>query len=139
MGRRSRARSRGAARKLSAPTSDYSDPDAGTLTLRGSLTPAARVEYARTLAGETVSAAATREDSEQRALELLFERLAVRWSIAPDDGAHPTTGRRPAGAATERPKQLLARLRAATPAERAWVRATLREHCAEWFPDVRVP
>jgi hypothetical protein len=142
MGRRSRARAReagGSAEQLSAPTSDYSDPDAGTLTLRGSLTPGARVEYARTLAGETASAAATREDAEQRALELLFERLAARWSVAPDDGAQPTTGRRPAGAAIERPKELLARLRAATPAERAWVRATLREHCAEWFPDVRVP
>lgn len=134
MGRRSRARSRGSAGapgatgapdKLSAPTSDYSDPDGGTLTLRGSLTPGARVEYARTLAGEGASAAATREDSEQRALELLFERLAVRWVIA--------------GATIERPKELLARLRAAPATERAWVRATLREHCGEWFPDVEAP
>jgi hypothetical protein len=128
VGRRGRARTRSATGppvKLSAPTSDYSAPNVGTLTLRGSLTPGARVEYARTLAGETTSAAATREDSEQRALELLFERLAVRWQIA--------------GAAIERPKDLLARMRANTPAERAWVRTTLREHCAEWFPDVRVP
>jgi hypothetical protein len=122
VGRRSRAR---AGAKLRAPTSDYGDPDAGTLTLRGSLTPGARAEYARTLAGEDAGAAATREDCEQRALELLFERLAVRWEIA--------------GAPVERPKQLLARLRAASPDERAWVRATLRVHCAEWFPDVRVP
>ncbi|HEX5309282.1 MAG TPA: hypothetical protein VFW38_09415 [Solirubrobacteraceae bacterium] len=122
MGRRSRAR---AGEKLRAPTSDYSDPDAGTLTLRGSLTAGARAEYARKLSGEDASAAATREDSEQRALELLFERLAARWDIA--------------GTTSERPKELLARLRAASPGERAWVRATLREHCAEWFPDVRVP
>ena len=128
MGRRSRARSRGAsgsAEKLSAPACDYGDPAAGTLTLRGSLTPGARAEYARVLAGETASAAATREDAEQRALELLFERLAVRWSVA--------------GVAIERPRELLARLRAASPGERAWVRERLREHCAEWFPDVRVP
>jgi hypothetical protein len=123
MGRRSRARS--AHEKLSAPRSDYRDPEAGKLTLRGSLTPGARVEYARVLAGETGTAAATREDSEQRALELLFERLAVRWSIA--------------GVAFDRPQVLLARLRAASPAERGWVRQALREHCAEWFPDVRVP
>jgi hypothetical protein len=128
VGRRSRARSRGttgAEAEPSAPTSDYSDPQAGTLTLRGSLTPGARVEYARTLAGESAGAAATREDREQRALELLFERLAVHWELA--------------GAAIERPRELLARLRAASPAERGWVRATLRAHCAEWFPDVDVP
>ncbi|HEX3691703.1 MAG TPA: hypothetical protein VHU13_00020 [Solirubrobacteraceae bacterium] len=129
MGRRSRARS---AQTLSAPTSDYSDPDSGTLTLRGSLTPGARVEYSRTLAAENAGAAATREDSEQRALELLFERLAVRWEIAPGDGAT-------AGVTIERPKELLAQLRCASPAQRGWVRATLRAHCAEWFPDVEVP
>lgn len=123
MGRRSRARS--GHEKLSAPTSDYEDAGAGKLTLRGSLTPGARVEYANVLAGGTATAAATREDSEQRALELLFERLTVRWSIA--------------DITVEQPKELLARLRSAPPAERAWVRATLREHCAEWFPDVRVP
>jgi hypothetical protein len=128
MGRRSRARAReagGSTEQLSASTSDYSDARAGTLTLRGSLTAGARAEYARTLAGEDASAAATREDSEQRALELLFERLAVRWEIA--------------GAAVERPQELLARMRAASPDERAWVRAALREHCAEWFPDLKVP
>lgn len=123
MGRRSRARA--SEQKLRAPNSDYSDPLAGTLTLRGALTPGARAEYARTLAGEGATAAATREDAEQRALELLFERLATRWEIA--------------GVAVERPKELLARLRAASTGERAWVRSTLRGHCAEWFPDVRVP
>ena len=111
--------------KLEAPTSDYADAEGNTLTLRGSLTVGARREYAETLAGTRGSAAATPEDAWQRALELLFERLAVRWSIS--------------GVAMERQKELLARLRAASPAERAWVRDTLREHCAEWFPDVRAP
>jgi hypothetical protein len=123
VGRRSRARSR--EQKLSAPTSEYADAEGSVLTLRGSLTPGARSEYARTLAGETGTAAATREDAEQRALELLFERLAVRWEIA--------------GAAIERPKELLARLRASSPEERAWVRGALREHCQERFPDVQAP
>jgi len=38
-----------------------------------------------------------------------------------------------------RPRELLERFRAATPAERAWVRKALREHCATHFPDVKAP
>jgi hypothetical protein len=108
---------------LEPPSSEYIDGDGNVLVLRGSLTVGARREYADTLAGAGARAAATREDTEQRALELLFERLAVRWAIS--------------GAAIERPKDLLMRLRASTPAERAWVRGALREHCAQWFPDVQ--
>jgi hypothetical protein len=111
--------------KLSAPTSDYAGADGNVLTLRGSFTLGARREYAETLAGSRGRAASTREDAWQRAVELLFERLAVRWTIA--------------GVPIERPRELLTRLRVATPAERAWVRDTLREHCAEWFPDVQAP
>ena len=121
MARKRRARER----KLSAPTSDYSDGEGNVLTLRGSFTPRARVEYAETLAGMRGRAAATQEDAWQRAVELLFERLAVRWTIA--------------GASIERPRELLARLRVASAGERAWVRDKLREHCAEWFPDVQAP
>ena len=91
------------------------------LTLRGSLTPGARRQYAQALAGNPLS----REDAWQRAVELLFEQLAVRWTIA--------------GAAIDRQRELLARFRAASPAERAWVREALREHCAEHFPDVSAP
>jgi hypothetical protein len=119
MAKRKRARA-----KLSAPTSDYADAEGNVLTLRGALTLGARREYAETLAGGD-RPAATREDAWQRAVELLFERLAVRWTIA--------------GAPIERQKELLARLRVAAPAERAWVRDTLRAHCAEHFPDVRAP
>jgi len=128
MGRRSRARSKlGAADapKLAPPTSEYTDAEGNVLVLRGSLTVGARREYADTLAGVGARAAATREDTEQRAFELLFERLAVRWTIS--------------GVEIERPKELLGRLRAGTVAERAWVRGALREHCAEWFPDVQAP
>ncbi len=95
------------------------------LTLRGSLTPAARREYAQTLAGARASAAATPEDVRQRAHELLFERLVVRWVIA--------------DAPIERQRELLVRLRAASRDQRAWVARVLREHCAEHFPDVHVP
>jgi hypothetical protein len=110
--------------RLKAPNSDYGDAHGNVLTLRGSLTPATRGRYAAALAGDG-HAAATREDAWQRAVELLFEHLAVRWEIA--------------GAPIERQRELLARFRAASPEERAWVRDVLREHCAEHFPDVQAP
>jgi hypothetical protein len=127
LGKRSRKR-RGRGKQQRAPESEYPDAEGGLLVLRGSLTPAARLEYAETLAGRAGGgprAAATQEDAWQRAVELLFERLAVRWTIA--------------GAPVERPGELLARFRAASSQERAWVRETLRAHCAEHFPDVRAP
>jgi hypothetical protein len=142
VGRRNRARQKLGA--PSAPNSDYTDEHGNVLTLRGSLTPGARREYAETLTGAGGRPAATREDAWQRAVELLFERLAVRWTIAPHGGVHPEghtlegAGRQ-AGAPIDRQKELLARLRVASPEERAWVRATLREHCAEHFPDVKAP
>jgi hypothetical protein len=111
--------------RLKAPSSDYTSPEGAVLTLRGSLTPATRAQYAAALAGDGQHAAGTTEDAWQRAVELLFERLAVRWEIA--------------GAPIERQRELLARFRVASPAERAWVREALREHCAEHFPDVRAP
>jgi hypothetical protein len=111
--------------RLKAPDSDYNDAEGNVLTLRGSLTPATRMRYAQTLAGEGAAAASTREDRWQRAVELLFERLAVRWMIA--------------DVAIVRQQELLARFRAASPGERAWVRETLRAHCAENFPDVKAP
>jgi hypothetical protein len=121
MGKRARNRER-----LRAPSSQYADADGNVLILRGSLKPAARREYAQTLAGGSAGrAASTQEDAWQRAVELLFERLAVRWTIA--------------GAPIERQRELLARFRVASPQERAWVRATLRRHCAEHFPDVKAP
>ncbi len=111
--------------RLKAPTNDYEDAAGNVLTLRGSLTPSTRTRYARTLAGEEGSAASTLDDAWQRAVELLFEHLAVRWVIA--------------GAPIARQRELLARFRAASPAERAWVREALRTHCAEHFPDVQAP
>jgi hypothetical protein len=126
--RRDRRRSQGSEvrpAKLSAPTSDYRDEQGNVLVLRGSLTAGARREYADTLAGAGSRAAASREDTWQRAVELLFERLAVRWEIA--------------GAPIERQRELLARLRAATPQERAFVRDALRSHCAENFPELQAP
>jgi len=110
-----------------APSSDYTDTDGNVLTLRGSLSPASRANYARTLAGAGTGAGAaqSRDDAAQRALELLFELLAVRWVIA--------------GAPIERQRELVGRLRMATSDERTAVRRALREHCTEHFPDVDAP
>jgi hypothetical protein len=109
--------------RLKAPISDYADAEGNVLTLRGALTPATRRRYTETLADGR--AASTREDVWQRAVEFLFEHLAVRWEIA--------------GAPIERQHELLARFRVASTSERAWIRDVLREHCAEHFPDVRAP
>jgi hypothetical protein len=120
VGRRSRRRE-GGARASRSPEHEYRDDEGNTLALRGALTLGSRREYAAALAGSPLS----REDAEQRALELLFERLAVRWTIA--------------GVPSEGQRELLGRLRLADPAERRWVRETLRAHCAEHFPDVLAP
>jgi hypothetical protein len=104
-----------------APTREYADPEGNTLELRGSLSPASRREYHSVLDGSPLS----REDAWHRAIEFLFERLTVRWVIA--------------GVPLEGQRELLARLRASTPEERAWVRDALRRHCAEHFPDVTAP
>ncbi len=123
MGRRGRRR-RGTDDRA-APTADYTDAAGDVLTLRGVLSPATRREYATVRAGERSAAAAAREDDWHRAVEFLFERLAVRWVIA--------------GAPIEGQKDLLARYRFASEAERTVVRDALRRHCAEWFPDVEAP
>lgn len=119
MGRRSRQRDR--ADRLQAPASDYTDADGNVLTLRGALSPATRTQYADVLAGSPLSA----EDAWQRAVEFLFERLAVRWTIA--------------DVPIEKQKELLQRFRFASQDERRWIRDVLREHLAEWFPDMRSP
>ena len=119
MGKRSRARGR--AERLEAPTSDYTSDGGDVLTLRGALTAKTRAEYAATFAGTPLS----REDAWQRAVEFLFERLAVRWEIA--------------GVPTEGQKALLVRFRVSTQDERRFVRDTLREHVTEHFPELQAP
>ena len=122
MGKRNRQRAR--EDKLVAPTTSYTSPEGDVLELRGALSPASRQEYAAVRAGSG-RAAATQEDAWHRSVEFLFERLAVRWSVA--------------GVDTVRQKELLARLRVASAQERAWIRDVLREHVAEWFPELEAP
>lgn len=125
MGKRARKRSgeaggQRAPSEMLAPSTIYGDPEAGELELRGSLTLRARAEYAATLGGGR-----DRDDAWQRATELLFERLAVAWTVA--------------GVRTERQKDLLGRYRMAGAHERRFVRDSLRAHVAENFPDVEAP
>jgi len=111
-----------AKRKIKAPTSEYTSPEGDLLELRGSMTPGTRREYADTLGGSPLS----QEDAWHRAVEFLFERLAVSWAVA---GTDPLT----------RQKDLLVRFRMASQSERAWIRDVLREHLAENFPELPTP
>jgi hypothetical protein len=111
-----------ARKRLKAPSSEYRSPDGDVLALRGSMTPGTRREYAATLGGSPLS----QEDAWQRAVEFLFERLAVSWEVA---GTDPIT----------RQKELLGRFRMASHAERRWIRDVLREHLAEHFPELQQP
>ena len=106
--------------KLRAPESEYRDEHGSVLVLRGALTPATRRQYADTLTGGL-----HREDAWQRALELLFERLAVSWTIS--------------GLAVDRQRELLGRYRMASAPERSFVRESMRAHLAEHFPDLEAP
>jgi hypothetical protein len=119
MGRRGRARGR--TQRLEPPLSEYTSDRGDVLVLRGSLTAKTRARYHETLHGNVLS----QEDAWQRAVELLFEHLAVRWTIS--------------GVATEGQRELLMRLRVATPDERRFVRDALREHVAEHFPELQAP
>lgn len=102
------------------PTSEYPAQDGNVLVLRGRLTAASRVQYAETLHGGL-----DREDARQRATELLFERLAVSWTIA----GLPLTAQ----------KELLGRYRLASAQERQFVRQALRAHVTEFFPELEAP
>ena len=121
MGRRSRRRERSREPLPEAPVESYAGPGGQRLGLRTVMTPKTRAQYARTLAGSPLS----QEDAWQRAVEFLFERLAVSWEIN--------------GVGTEGQAELLARFRVAGPDERRFVRDSLREHCSEWFPELQAP
>ena len=128
MGRRSRKRAAAGSQELpplEAPEDRYEGPDGDELVLRGVLSARSRRRVAEAADPAQARAAATRDDVDARVVELLFELLAVRWTVG--------------GVPTEGPKPLLERFRAASRDERAWVHDALRRHCAEWFPDVRVP
>jgi hypothetical protein len=108
--------------RLKAPEFEYRDDEGSVLVLRGSMTPGTRLQYAEVFGGNVLS----REDAWQRAVEFLFERLAVRWEIA---GAPPIS----------KQAQLLQRYRFATQDERRFIREALRAHLSEHFPEMSAP
>jgi hypothetical protein len=115
MGKRSRRRGRDAA---PASASDYADPEGNVLTLRDELS-AGSAKQVRQLDS---TPAASAEDRWQRRTELLFERLAVRWTIS--------------GLPLEGQKELLGRYRMADGDTRAWIRDTIDRHLEEKQPEL---
>ena len=118
MGRRSRRRAKQDDRP--AATTDYGDDEGNVLTLRDELS----AGTLRSLHDLDARPAASAEDRWQRRVEFLFERLAVRWTIAglPLDGQ----------------KELLGRYRLASSSERQQVRAALAEHLAARHPEIEL-
>jgi hypothetical protein len=119
MGRRARAKGR--VEKLRAPDAEYRGADGDVLVLRSSMSPLTRHRYDAVRSDQS----RTTDDSWQRSVEYLFERLVIRWEIS--------------GVVTEGQKDLLARFRFASQEERRWIREILRRHLAEHFPDLKAP
>jgi hypothetical protein len=120
MGSRSRRRAREGGQGADAPvsTTNYSDEEGNVLTLRDELS----AGTLRKLAELDARPAASADDLWQRRVELLFERLAVRWEIA--------------GLPLEGQKELLGRYRMASSGERQQVRRIIAEHLAQRYPEV---
>ena len=108
MGRRSRQRQREG--QAPVASTDYTDAGGNVLTLRDQLS----AGTLRQLADVAGSSASSHEDLWQRRGELMFERLAVSWTIA----GLPLTGQ----------KELLGRYRMADQATQQWVRETIDRH-----------
>ena len=119
MGKRGRKRAgSGGAADAPRSTSDYAFGDDGSITLRDELS----AGTLRTLEKLDAQAAASAEDRWQRRIELLFERLVVRWEIA--------------GLPLENQRELLGRYRMASADERRRVREALTEHLGARYPDL---
>jgi hypothetical protein len=99
-------------------TTDYSNPDGDVLTLRDSLSAGTMAR----LQDQVGSAAASADDVWRRRTEMLFECLAVRWTIA----ELPLT----------RQKDLLGRYRLADEDTQRWVRETIEEHRRRKLPEL---
>jgi hypothetical protein len=112
MGKRQRRRA------VPPATSDYRDADGNVLTLRDSLSAATVAKL-----GEPVGvAASSADDLWRRRMEMLFERFAVRWTIA----GLPLKGQ----------KELLGRYRLADQQTLQWVHQTIAEHVRRHHPEL---
>lgn len=97
-------------------TSSYRDDEGNELVLRDSLSPASIEKINEQIGNQAYSI----DDVWQRRIELIFERLAVSWTIA--------------GLPLDDQKMLLGRYRMADPETRNWVRHTLDQHVRENIP-----
>jgi hypothetical protein len=104
-------------RSRPAPTtSDYRNADGDVLTLRDSLSTGTVAKLSEPVA----SPAASADDAWRRRTEMLFEHLAVSWTIA----ELPLT----------KQKELLGRYRLADSETQRWVRETIDEHLRRRMP-----
>ena len=118
MGKRKRARERREAPP--AATTDYADPDGNVLTLRDAVSAGTIAKLGEPAGG----AAASADDLWRRRTEMMFERFAVRWTIA--------------GLPLEGQRELLARYRMADQDTQRWVRETIGAHVSSRHPELEL-
>jgi hypothetical protein len=118
MGKRGRKRRRSGDRGEPQATTHYPFGEDGSMTVRDELGEGTL----RTLEKLDAQAAASAEDRWQRRMELLFERLVVRWEIA--------------GLPIDSQRELLGRYRMASADERREVREVLTEHLRSRYPEL---
>jgi hypothetical protein len=99
-------------------TSEYTDPEGNVLVLRDELSRGT----IRKIGEPPRSAAASIDDAWARREEMLFERLAVSWTVA--------------GLPLEDQAMLLGRYRMASAEERRWVRETIAAHLQRCIPEL---
>ena len=90
------------------------------LTLRDSVSPGTLAKLEEPAGGAGASA----EDLWRRRTEMLFERFAVRWTIA--------------GLPLDRQEELLGRYRMADQETQRWVRETITEHVHAHHPELKL-
>ncbi len=113
-------------KKPATPTVTVDSPDAEhRLVLSCVLTAGSRTRFHQMSNPANANAASTIEDVRQNAVGFLFGALVREWHIH--------------GSPIVKQRALAERFKAASTSERAWVLEALRTHCADWFPDVRVP
>lgn len=113
------AKSRRKPRRDAAPaTTDYRDEEGNVLTLRDSLSPGTVAK----LQEQVGSPAASADDIWRRRTEMLFERFAVRWTIAE--------------LPLSRQQELLGRYRLADEQTQRWVRETITDHVRRHHPEL---
>jgi hypothetical protein len=106
------------ARSQPAPTSEYRNAEGDVLVLRDSVSAGTVAK----LSEPAASPAASADDAWRRRTEMLFEHLAVSWTIA----ELPLT----------KQKELLGRYRLADQETQRWVRETIDEHVRRRLPEL---